>query len=202
MTAPAPKKMPSIAVLQQILLTSSDQLKLAMYIAVFAGLRVSEIAGLRWDDVGEFNLKVERQALLVDGKVIDVLTKTNSGVRSIPMNNELRDIFRIYRAKAKHEKYMFVDDAGNRLSARDFSTANRKFQLNSGLFRISASDFQKIPLYSFHKFRHACVALWLAEKGLEQATIARLIGHVSFAFTAETYGYIFEEDQTGLRLAA
>lgn len=60
-------------------------------IAINTGMRISEIAALKWDDIDFINkiIEVSKSISRVNGKLIESTTKTKNGIRNIPINDTL-----------------------------------------------------------------------------------------------------------------
>ena len=95
--------------IQTILEAVKDrQASAAIAVAAFAGLRVGEIAGLKWSDYDGKYLYIRRSVWRTHIGV----PKTESSVGAVPVIDVLRDIIDVYRANLKDPKwddFMFAE---------------------------------------------------------------------------------------------
>ncbi|HEX4424184.1 MAG TPA: site-specific integrase [Terriglobales bacterium] len=66
--------------------------QLAMFLAFFGGLRQSEMQGLRWEDIRDGQLHIQRG--VVRGKLDDL--KTKSSVRVVPLTTHLQTLLQLW----------------------------------------------------------------------------------------------------------
>ena len=143
-----------------------ENARLAMTIALCTTMRGVEIKNLRWQDID-----LNRQSFIVRR------SKTDAGLRSIPMNEDARAaVLELWeRAKAfggtKPEHYLFPACEHGRIDPercqKSWRTAWRKL--------TEAAD---IKGFRFHDCRHHAITE-LAESQASDATIMALAGHVS-----------------------
>lgn len=150
------------------------------------GLRAAEAAVLTVGDVRN------RQRLYVRPE----MAKRGKG-RFVPLNVRIQDVLRKWLARkmsSLHESIedsapLFVSRLGGRLSKRSLQEAVEHWMIRSGL--TTARDGRTVPLYSVHSLRHS-FAKRLIERGVEPATIQKILGHASLASTGV---YIEATDQ-------
>ena len=154
--------------------------------AIHTGMRLSEIAGLRWGDIdfrGKF-LTVRRQALR--GRIEP--TKTDQ-IRRIDMSDALIEALRQHR-NAQREAWLkkgvneipcwiFANRKGNPPDMQNVK--NRHFYPNldkAGLRRIR-----------FHDLRHTFASL-LVQDGQPLAYVKEQLGHSSIKLTVDVYAHL------------
>jgi integrase len=169
-------------------------------VAVFAGLRLSELRGLRWEDVD-----LKRGALHVRQRTDKWgqvgLPKSSRGRRTIPLPPLVVNTLREWKLACPKSDAGFV-----------FPTATGRVPYSANLSR----DLAKLlvgagikPKYGWHSLRHF-YASWLinrkAEGGLELPikVAQERLGHSSIVMTMDTYGHLFpsSDDRTELDAAS
>jgi integrase len=173
--------------------------------AIFAGLRASELRGLRWSDVdlkrGDLHVRQRADRYGKIGR-----PKSEAGKRTVPLPPMLVSALREHcLASPKNElDLVFVNSRGgiehrNTIVERGFHPA----QVAAGV--INGDGKAKYP--GLHSLRHF-YASWCINRrvdgGLElplKVVQARL-GHASIQMTADTYGHLFPRGDDGAELAA
>jgi integrase len=176
-------------------------------VAIFTGLRASELRGLRWKDVEPFDkaeLRVEQRA---DRWGVIGHPKSKAGGRKIPIGPEVVKALREWKLRCgtyEPEGLVFVNRAGNPEDYTNIITRVFKpLQVAAGV--VTKSGKAKYP--GLHTLRHFYASLCInrrADGGLElplKIVQARL-GHSSITMTADIYGHLFPRGDDGHELAA
>lgn len=168
--------------LEKVALKEKRNAGLPTYLALYTGLRIGEIAALRWKDVDFDNNLIhvnqtyqripldfrERKTQLIIGS-----TKSTSGSRAIPMSQSLRTKLIKFRRQAKGS---FV-----------FSTKNHPMEP-----RLLTYHFHQIRKkcgledIHFHQLRHTFATRCL-EAQSDILSVSALLGHASTKLTLDTY---------------
>lgn len=173
------------------------------------GVRAGECAGLEWKDIDRKNGVIHvRRTMTTDinGKrVIGQTTKTRRSRRDIPINSEIAEIL---AAQFNQNKALF----GDIISIDGFVFPNSKNEaLNPAMFnetitRAIAAYNKKntkkpksergitLEHFSIHAFRDT-FASRAAAAGVPLNVLKELLGHSSYAMTADLYGHIYEEQK-------
>ncbi len=122
---------------------------------IFAGLRPSEIVGLRWVALNE-----DRQELRISTPKIRHVGNN----RKVPLPRLLSVLFRELRASSTHPSHIFVDGKGNLLTLRIVATAFRHASQEAGLAGLRLSDVR------------ATFAHWACMAGMSPWTVSRIMG--------------------------
>lgn len=184
-------------------------------IMIGTGLRASETIGLTWSDVDmkEREIRIVQQLVYKnygDGcKFHDSTPKTDAGVRTIPMSDEICHAFE------KQRKLNFLRgipqdvEAGGRTGFIFTSKSGRPMMpnaLNNVLKNIvNAYNKQEreaarrenrreelMPHISAHSLRHTgCTRM--AEQGLDMKVVQYVMGHSNVGVTMEVYNHITEK---------
>lgn len=159
---------------------------LPVLIALLTGMRIGEVAGLRWGDIDFVHnlVKVERNVT----RALDPATgkerffvgspKTSSGYREIPVLPLLRRVLRQTGGKSPNSEDYICGTIDNKKQPR---TAHS--------IRDSYERFlkrHKLPKINFHGLRHTYATL-LVESGGDIKTISTLLGHSTVALTLNLY---------------
>lgn len=139
--------------------TKNYTLYTACSIAAFAGLRVGEIAALKWSDI-DFNagtLKVERQMVATNKNVMALQElKSNNSYRIVPIPLRLQTVLVEY--KNKHPRHI-----------SDMVFWNATYHSIKRVSQYTKGDI------SIHDFRHT-YATTLLSSGFDIKTVAALLG--------------------------
>ena len=173
--------------------------------AIFAGLRSSELRGLRWCDIdlkkGVLHVRQRADRYAVIGK-----PKSKASHRTVPLGptvvNALRE-WKLACPKGEHGLVFPTPSGGIALHnnvVRAFIVAVRAAGLTGANGR---------PKYTgLHALRHF-YASWcinpieLGGQGLSSKIVQQLLGHSSIVMTMDTYGHLFPTDKDAhQRLAA
>lgn len=159
-----------------------------MLISLFTGMRMGEINALSISDV-DFNDKIINVFKTVSRgeygqAVINRGTKTQAGMRKLPMSDEVSEFLRNYIGDKK-EGLLFSSNG------KIISTA----QVNSSYSRmISKYDIINPNIYGkvdLHSLRHT-YATRLIESGCPPKVLQKLLGHTDISITLNTYCDAFD----------
>ena len=158
-------------------------------ILAYAGLRPQELRALRWSDVGERTLLVERAAA---GSSIKG-TKTKR-IRTVRLLEPLRDDLRRWRdASPSQSELVFPTTPGTVWTDYDWRNwRNRTFKPLAELIGLASSR----P----YDLRHSFASL-LIHEGVSAVEVARQLGN-SVAVALDTYAHVFEELDPAVRVPA
>ena len=161
--------------------------KVAYELALFLGLRRSEILGLREADVDIVKglIYVHNTRHRVDGKDIEQDTKTKKSTRILALPDililDLARLLEIHR-QFQYEKvdYLIQDGFGNALGAQALSSRLARLEKKNGL-----------PNVTLHGLRHTYASL-LHSQGVDMANISANLGHGNLTTTMNIYTHIFQ----------
>ena len=173
----------------------------AFYILFKTGLRISEFCGLTIKDI-DFRkkvIKVNHQLQRTsDMRYICEKTKTENGVREVPMTSDVMDAFkRIIKMRPKPKIEPIVDGYSGFL----FLDKNGKPKVAlhwEKYFQLSVAKYNKIyrvqlPKITPHVCRHTfCTNM--AKSGMNPKVLQYIMGHGDISVTLDTYTHIKAED--------
>lgn len=173
----------------------------AFYILFKTGLRISEFCGLTIKDI-DFRkkvIKVNHQLQRIsDMRYICEKTKTENGVREVPMTPDVMDAFkRIIKMRPKpkiepivdgYSGFLFLDKNGKPRVALHWE---KYFQLSvekyNNIYRV------QLPKITPHVCRHTfCTNM--AKSGMNPKVLQYIMGHGDISVTLDTYTHIKAED--------
>lgn len=142
----------------------------------YTGMRFEEILGLRWDDIDDNWISIQRAVVHpTRNQPVVKCTKTKTSERMIPLCDELKQLIDGKRASG----YVLPtdkDETGE--TPLSYSEARRLF--NKIRTRFDIKEF------SAHDFRDTCATVW-RENGIPLDVIARLLGHAKTETTERKY---------------
>jgi integrase len=163
---------------QKLLSKLPHHCRVMVTLAMCLGLRVSEILGLRWEDVDLVNGKLQIRRSVVNGHVEN--TKTDASEDELPLHPELVNVLREWRkAETPVNGWLF----GNLDTGKPYhADTMRQRHLN----RVAADAEIGLPKLGWHAFRHTYRAN-LSETGLPLEVQQKLMRHADIAMTTK-YG--------------
>jgi integrase len=157
--------------------------------AIFSGLRLMELLGLRWQDVdfehGYFHVRYQ---LGRDGRLKSL--KTSAGERDVVIFPELASLLRRHKAASRFSQpqdYVFASAVGTALNSRNVEVRGFDHAVTSAKLD---QDRNSKPV--FHDCRHTFASLLIAQ-GLDVVFISRQLGHSSPATTLRVYAHLFDK---------
>lgn len=168
--------------------------KVAYELALFLGLRRSEILGLKESDVdivrGLINIHNTRHR--VDGRDVDQDTKTKKSTRVLALPDIL--IIDIARLMQVHRDFPY--EKTDYLIQNGFGEPLQPQALSSRLTRLEQK--KGLPNVTLHGLRHTYASL-LHSQGVDMAQISAELGHSNLATTMNIYTHIFNSASASSR---
>ena len=162
--------------------------------ALLTGMRIGEIGALRYDDIYDGLIHVNRTITKddINSLCIGDTTKTIKGKRIIPVNEEIAKVLE----KQKQINKILYSDGSNITNMHDLLFKAPK----GGLLNGSSVDqaiyrtCDKIGMQRFgvHAFRDTFATRCL-ENGMQPKVLQELLGHNSFSMTMDLYGHVLNE---------
>lgn len=176
------------------------QFRNIFFIDIFSGLRLSEILGLRWDDVDfDYDCIYVRQQLQqkqIKGDFSYFLAPPKEGKqRKIILAQNAMQVLRHQRAKQLEQRLaagalwdnsfhlVFTNDFGQPLNRRTVYKHLKRILLACGMGN-----------YTFHSLRHSFATISL-ENGDDIKTVQTNLGHYAASFTLKTYAHVSDQMQ-------
>lgn len=175
LTPPQVRKLLDVCEGQDLLLLS---------LLVTGGLRPSEAAALRWDDVTDSGVQINRTVeRLKGGKWRFEGTKTLSSRRLVHLPEQVLSMLREHRASSK--------------SALVFPNGDEPMDLKSyarNKFKRLLKEAGLSPSIRLYDLRHTCATLLLLA-GEHPKKVADRLGHSSITVTLDTYSHVMPSMQ-------
>ncbi|MCP4614441.1 MAG: site-specific integrase [Planctomycetes bacterium] len=194
---PRPRKKEMIALdtgdVQKLLEATSQSLYGGIfYLAIYTGLRRSELLGLRWCDVDipRKSISINQTVVRLIGKGLVVgQPKTKSSRRSVSLSPNAAALLSGLKAKRMEQ----LESVGIKLDESGFVFSNP----DGGPVSPDAvsHEFQKtvkvlgLPPVRFHDLRHTHATLMLKE-GIHPKIVSERLGHSTIAITMDTYSHV------------
>ena len=180
------------------------QLKAILWIAYDTGMRRSEIAALRWQDIDfktntmhiHHAIKTNRHAPLSSRFSLGE-PKTDYGIRDIPLTNIVKSVLNKHR---EQQKELFKNNS-RILTNKDFVfTSNFRGRFGDFIQPDNIThEFVKLKRkagiksdITFKSFRHTCLTS-LAEANIPAKAIQAQAGHANASFTLNRYVHKTEQ---------
>jgi len=156
------------------------------HLAAYYGLRRGELAGLAWSDV---DLKTRRQHVRGDDGH-DV--KSEDSDREIIFDEQTAAVLRAWRQVQRAERLAWGPawtDTGLCFTRED-GTPVQPGWVSERFGTLAAKA--GLPPVRFHDLRHGAASMRLAA-GTPMKVVSELLGHATYAFTADVYTSVSEE---------
>ena len=168
-------------------------LGLAIELALTTGMRRGEICGLRWSDLGDCEVTVNRTLAFSGGTLYVKEPKTTESCRTIPLTPRLFAVLEAMRKDAAYvaaqvgakfgDPYILGTQDGDRSRPYHPTALSKEFR-----------SFCKINAFecTFHDLRHTFATMMIAG-GTDVRTVASYLGHSNIAMTLNTYAEVDPE---------
>ena len=156
---------------------------IAIFIAIETGMRISEITGLKWEDV-DFNskeIRVERNATKNGSLVFISDPKTTAGKRAIPMSNDLYDFLKKNYSPSIEKQTYVLTNTYEIHNLRPIQRSNENLCKKLG-----------IKSHGMHAYRHT-FATKLLEKSTDFKSVQQIMGHSNISITQNIYNHSTSE---------
>ncbi|MBQ7974421.1 MAG: site-specific integrase [Clostridia bacterium] len=172
-------------ILERILLTDINETKVGILLSLYAGLRVGEVCGLRWE-----NIDLENGIIHIDSsverikninkqkgssKTVLILsdTKSDTSNRTIPISNILQKI--LLKNKQNNNRFVIEGKTYPYADPRTLQYAFKKCLKQGAL-----------PEINYHALRHT-FATRCVEAGVDIKSLSEILGHSNVNITLNTY---------------
>lgn len=197
------KKVDALTVEEQKLFVSqldktNDEYKDIFYIALYSGMRISEILALQGSDINLENRTININKTLTkdkNGKIIlGKTTKTYAGTREIPFLDILYPILINYT----NSNFLFLHD-GKFIGHNTINTHFKKICKDANI-RVTTTKKKKKDKFvnlktsevNTHMLRHT-FATRCIESGMSAVVLSKLLGHADIETTLNTYTSVFNK---------
>ena len=166
-----------------------EPLALAIELALTTGMRRGEVCGLRWSDIGEQTVTVNRVVSLDDGTPYVKEPKTQSSCRTIPLTKRLYAVLRAIEKDRRHVASELGVPFGDPYILGTPDPDSRP--LHPTRLTREFKSFCRMNGFemTFHDLRHTFASMMIAS-GTDVRTVASYLGHSNLAMTLNTYAEV------------
>jgi integrase len=166
--------------------------------AIFSGTRLSELLGLRWEDV-DFDaglIRVRHQlSRATKSKPARLLPlKTDAGARDIVLLPQLAELLRghhvseLVKGYGQRQNFVFTTEIGTPFYGRNVSVRG----LDKAADRAGLNGDDR-PRVSMHHLRHTFASHLILDLKLDVVTVSRQLGHARPSITSDVYAHLFDQ---------
>ncbi|ALY08091.1 putative integrase [Bacillus phage vB_BhaS-171] len=156
---------------------------LAYYFALYCGMRIGEICALKWDDLREDSVFIERTAAQINGKWITQTPKTEGSYREVPLNDTLKEKIAIWE-QSKKDDWLFS-------GKEQFIIPNT---IRKDFYRLTGET--DLPKINFHDLRATHITM-LLDAGVPVHIVAKRVGHSDISMTLNVYSRVHDDQLRG-----
>ena len=172
--------------LRTILIRSQGDMRVMFAIGLFTGLRLGDVACLKWENIDNDPFKREKRPGFI---VVQPIKTSRTGKKvELPIHAALRSVLDEHRRSNggseflfPHERLGYLDNTSN------LTNRIQAFFESCGLRTTEKAEQgqrrRAIVKVGFHSLRHSFVSL-CAKAGVQQHVVQKLVGHGSPAMTA------------------
>ena len=183
---------PSRVDIRTLLDNAPERWRTYFVVAIFTGLRASELRGLRWADIdlaaGKLTVSQRADAWFKIGA-----PKSAAGKRDIPLAPMAINALRQWKLACPIGTLglTFPNNLGG---IEGLPNIQRRvwdpLQVKCGLV-----DAEGQARYRFHSLRHAAASLFIAHLGWTPKRVQEVLGHASITMTYDRYGHMFADPE-------
>ena len=177
---------PSKRDLRALLDHADDETRIVVLFAAASGLRAGELWALRWRHL-DFAAEEVAVATRVDRFKVEDTTKTEAGVRTVPIGSSVMTALKAWRLRSRFSKFddrVFPNARGGYTNHDNF--AHRNFRPLCRKARVAGVNW--------HGLRHFAISTWI-EAGLSPKAVQVFAGHASLEMTMDRYGHLFPAEE-------
>ena len=179
--------------------------KLVMLIALFAGLRQSEVTSLKWNCVNTEEKYIKVSAVTQNVKVysndgtfekqqITKAPKSAASFRTVPIPNFLNDLLIQYKPDVDNieKQLVFKSSTGSQLSAKIVLSRHKKACERAKIRPVEVDGKTQYKGITFHGLRHTYITR-LIEAGENIKKVQQLAGHSNAETTLKIYTHVMRD---------
>jgi integrase len=163
--------------------------------AIYTGMRHSELLGLTWADLdldnGLIHVRYQLSRARLHNPARRVRLKTNAATRDIPLLPQLNALLKRHKLASRHSTdsdYVFTTATGGPLYCGNVERRGlRRAAHDAGL---NTDDRPRLRL---HDLRHTFASHLIIDLKLDIAQVSRILGHARPSITLDTYTHLFNQ---------
>lgn len=164
-------------------LSNDDLYSLAIKLDFYMTLRISELKGLRWDDIRGDLIYIQRLVNYKNEVLDDVKGHTEEGKRYIPLTSATKAILNRIKLLNPNSEYLFIRN-NKPLATVTFNRRIEKCCTELG-----------IEYRSSHKVRFSTASI-LFKNGVEAPELQKMLGHTTLTMTSHYLRSVTPADET------
>jgi integrase len=205
---------PTPAEVKTLIDAGNAKAKAAICVAALAGLRASELRGLRWSDLDLGKQPSVTIAQRADAKARIGSPKSESSRRTVPLGETTVQALKAWKLAQPPKRALIFGTSSDRPDMLNNLTRRllAALQVRAGVALQKVDDADNIlvdlqgkplmvPKYGWHALRHYAISAWLAA-GIDLKTVQRWAGHATLTLTLDTYGHMIPRQDDNARIAA
>jgi integrase len=179
----------------RLLEASLPRYRSLLTMAVYTGMRHSELLGLTWSDLdldtGLIHVRYQLSRARLHSPARRVKLKTNAAARDIPLLPQLNALLKRRKLASRHSAdndYVFTTATGGPLYCGNVE--------RRGLRRAAdQADLNPAgrPRLRLHDLRHTFASHLIIDLKLDIAHVSRILGHARPSITLDTYTHLFNQ---------
>jgi integrase len=169
--------------------------------AVFTGMRLSELLGLRWQDVdfdaGLIHVRAQLSRATKKKPARLLPLKTDAGARDIVLLPDLGRLLKEHKAAvfrqgyARPEQFVFSTEIGTPFYGRNVSV--RGLEKAADRAGLNPEEGEEGSRVSMHDLRHTFASHLILDLKLDVVTVSRQLGHARPSITSDVYSHLFDQ---------
>jgi integrase len=196
----AGRDFPSKAEINTILKAASGRWRPLIVVAIFTGMRASELRGLRWEDV-DLDKKLLHIQQRADAWGVMGAPKSEAGERTIPLTTMVVNVLKEWKLACPRRDRGKKGESDPGVLDLVFPNGLGKVEPHTNvckrgwyplLIKAGLTDDTGKAKYGFHTLRHF-FASWLLAEGFSLKRAQGMLGHATMAMTADTYGHLLPD---------
>ncbi len=200
-----PVVVPSKEELRAIIAVCNVEERAFFMIAIFTGLRASELRGLVWSNI-DFNCKTLHVSQRADAWSQIGPPKSNAGNRTIPLSERTLNALKEWKLACPLSESALVFPTKNGKPQSYSNLTKRKVlpvQVKAGVASPSLDQCGNVLMdkdgiaimkgkYGLHAFRHAAASAWI-DQNIDLKRLQSWMGHENIQITIDTYGHLMHD---------
>ena len=161
-----------------------EAIKPAIILALFYGLRRSEVCGLRWEDIDfdQNEMHIRNTVVRMKTTIEHEKTKSNASKRTLPLVPATVPYLKSLRSGNSH--HVCIWDDGRPLNIDYISKRFKKILKKNNL-----------PEIRFHDLRHTAASWLVNNKNVDLTTVKAILGHEKLSTTMDIYTHYNAENK-------
>ncbi|WAM36524.1 site-specific integrase [Caldicellulosiruptor acetigenus] len=170
-------------------------IRIPVLLAIYTGMRIGEIAALKWDDIHleQGYITVNKTLMKINGQTyIKEKAENKNSYRIVAISNQVVEELKEWKAKQeklKKELKELYHDEGFVCTFEDGRVQDPKY-----ITKVFQKTIEKhgLPKIRFHDLRHTHASL-LLKHGIDPKHISDRLGHSTITTTLNIYSHVFDE---------